>query len=148
MLSGTLLAAGLVAGCAAPTTIRGEIHDDRITFAQPFAPPDAWAELTNRGSLPCELAGALTEVAPDALPVEAGRVVFDLRGEPQSVDRMEAYSEVGGQAVEQPPIVQPGQTVRTQLTMSGTPERAERILLCNGPGDYERGRYAVLRFER
>jgi hypothetical protein len=34
------------------------------------------------------------------------------------------------------------------MALEGTPKTEDRIILCNGAGDYEHGRYAVLRFDR
>jgi hypothetical protein len=45
-------------------------------------------------------------------------------------------------------IVEPTQTAKLQIAFTGVPEREERVNLCNGEGDYEAGRYAVLRFTR
>jgi hypothetical protein len=44
--------------------------------------------------------------------------------------------------------VKPGDVFKIELAMEGTPKTDDRIILCNGVGDYERGRYAVLRYNR
>jgi hypothetical protein len=44
--------------------------------------------------------------------------------------------------------VQPGAGFKIELALESAPKTADRIILCNGIGDYENGRYAVLRFSR
>jgi hypothetical protein len=143
-----LIASAAAGACAGTTTIPGEILDDRITLQQTTAPLDTWLSLVNRGSTPCELVAVVTDIPANALPVKDGRVVFEESGAPDVVAPDDAYAEIDGRPATRPNVVQPGQTVRKQLTMSRMPDRAERIVFCNGPGDYQRGRLIVLRFER
>lgn len=49
-----------------------------------------------------------------------------------------------GQAV----TIEPTETGRLPIAFKGVPEREERVVLCSGEGNHERGRYAVLRFTR
>jgi hypothetical protein len=44
--------------------------------------------------------------------------------------------------------VNPGDVVVLDVGLKGIPDRWERIIACNGPGDYGAGRYAVLAFDR
>ena len=34
------------------------------------------------------------------------------------------------------------------IGLQGIPDRSERIVVCNGRGDHENGRYAVVAFDR
>jgi len=97
-----------------------------------------------------------TELPPHALPVRDGRVVMSLSGAHDVVTPLANYAEIDGKQVVSdgtldetgpPIIVRPGETMRTQTGFKGTPD-GERIFVCNGPGDYEAGRYVVLAFER
>jgi hypothetical protein len=45
-------------------------------------------------------------------------------------------------------VVNPGHRIRLQLALKGAPDEEERVVICNGVGDYEAGRYAVIAFER
>ena len=47
-----------------------------------------------------------------------------------------------------PGAVEPGAELPLELALEGTPKTEDRIILCNGVGDYQHGRYAVLRFDR
>jgi hypothetical protein len=147
-----------LAGCiGAEATITGEIRDDSIVLVQASGPQSVWVELSNVGTQPCDLVVIRTELAPDALPLEGERVILSVSGSPEDeAYPMDAYVEIDGQpaGVEDPvragrqAIVEPGKTARVQLALTGTPDREERVIVCNGPGDYEVGRYAVLRFDR
>jgi uncharacterized cupredoxin-like copper-binding protein len=84
-------------------------------------------------------------------------VVLSMSGSPQDeAYPMDAYVEIDGRpATGDDPVragrhavVEPGETARVQLALTGMPEREERVIVCNGPGDYEAGRYTVLRFDR
>ena len=157
-LRGAIAALAALSACTgAEATISGEIRDDAIVLAQPSGPQSVWLELSNVGAVPCDLAVVRTELAPDSLPLEGGRVVLSQSGSPQGeAYPMEAYVEIEGEpATYDDPVregrqalVEPGQTARVQLALTGMPEREERVILCNGAGDYEAGRYAVLRFDR
>lgn len=116
-----------------------------------------WLELSNVGAEPCDLVVIRTELGPDALPLDGERVILSVSGSPEDgAYPMDAYVEIDGQpaGVEDPvragrqAVVEPGKTARVQLALTGMPEREERVIVCNGPGDYEAGRYAVLRFDR
>lgn len=145
-----------LAACASEPTIVGQITDSAINLEQQTAPQSVWLELTNVGSAECELLAVRTELPPDSLQVEEGRIVVGSSGLDGPASAMAAYVEIDGQpaggegvgAGGSHAVVQPGETARIQLALTGTPERAERVILCNGPGDYGSGRYVVLRFDR
>lgn len=149
--------ATLSACTGAEATISGEIRDDSIVLAQDSGPQSVWLELSNIGADPCDLVVIRTELSPDGLPLDGGSVILSVSGSPEDeAYPMDAYVEIDGQpaGVEDPvhagrqAVVQPGETARVQLALTGMPEREERVIVCNGPGDYEAGRYAVLRFDR
>ena len=156
-----MLVSAAMIGCqmlAAPATITGEIDDTEIRLAQDSAPAAVRLELTNVGSNPCELVPMLTVLPPEALPVVDGRVVMTLSGDDDRPAPMEAYVELNGEPVgreggsmtEQGWVtrVNPGDEVMLDIGLKGIPDRSERIVVCNGPGDYESGRYAVVAFDR
>ena len=156
-----LLVAAALIGCqmvAAPDPITGEIDDTEIRLAQDRAPAEVRLELTNVGSTPCELVPMLTVLPPDALPVVDGRVVMSLSGDDDRPGPMETYVELNGEPVareggtmtEQGWVtrVNPGDRVMLDIGLKGIPDRSERIVVCNGRGDYETGRYAVVAFDR
>lgn len=99
-----------------------------------------------------------TATHTEAIPVENGRAVMSLSGDPSLPTPLEAYVELNGEAVVRGDgvmtetgwvtTVAPGETVRLQLTFKGIPDVGERVLACNDDGDYAAGRFAVLRFER
>lgn len=62
--------------------------------------------------------------------------------------RRDPRSVLRGRGEGQPASVAPGQTARIQMVQAWIPDEGERVITCNGPSDYERGRYAVLRYER
>ena len=97
-------------------------------------------ELRSTGTRPCDLIVAQTSFPMDALPVRDGKVVITEDGSTPSVAAI-----TGG---EWPGEVAPGAVFAFELGMEGTPKTDERIVLCNGVGDYDRGRYAVLLFDR
>ena len=145
-------------GSPTPPTIRGEIDDAAIRLQQARGPVDVWVELTNVGTRPCDLVGALSQVPPDAMPVVDGRVVMSLGGEPDAVVPLETIVEINGQPVVRADggvmtdegwisVVHPGDVARIQIGFEARPDVGERVLICNGAGDYEAGRYAVLAFE-
>ncbi|MBA2556139.1 MAG: hypothetical protein H0V12_02145 [Chloroflexi bacterium] len=146
---------------APPPAIAGQIDDNAIRLEQPRAGASVSLHLENVGNEPCMFVAVLTEMAPEALAVEDGRVVLDISGDTSAPDPMEAGIEVNGERVGgEPPddpeqeleaahtLLRPGDVARVQLALVGTPEQGERIILCNGPGDHAAGRYAVLPFER
>lgn len=147
----------LSACTGAEATITGEIRDDSIVLAQDSGPQSVWLELSNVGAAACDLVVIRTELVPEALPVEGDKVILSMSGSPEGeAYPMDAAVEIDGQnaGVENPvragrqAVVEPGKTARVQLALTGMPEREERVVVCNGPGDYEAGRYAVLRFDR
>jgi len=44
--------------------------------------------------------------------------------------------------------VQPGGVFKREMALEGMPKTDDRIILCNGAGEYAAGRYAALRFQR
>jgi hypothetical protein len=153
-----LTALATLSGCTgAEATIAGEIRDDAVVLVQDSGPQSVWLELSNVGAAPCDLVVIRTELDPDALPLDGDRVTLSISGSPQGeAYPMDAYVEIDGQpaGVEDPvragrqAVVGPGKTARVQLALTGMPEHEERVIVCNGPGEYEAGRYAVLRFDR
>ena len=149
--------AALSACIGAAPTITGEIRDSSIVLAQDSGPQSVWLELSNVAAEPCDLVVIRTELDPNALPLDGDRVMLSMSGTPAGeAYPMEAYVEIGGAPVSyddpvrtgRQAVVEPGETARVQLALTGMPEREERVVVCNGPGDYEAGRYAVLRFDR
>lgn len=152
-----LVALATLAACGGEPTITGEIRDGSIVLAQDSGPQSVWLELSNVGAEPCDLVVIRTELDPDALPLDGERVRLSMTGTPAGEPYpMEAYVEIDGEpaGAEDPvragrqAVVAPGKTARVQLVLTGMPEREERVIVCNAPGDYEAGRYAVLRFDR
>jgi hypothetical protein len=144
----------LLAGCGAlyEEQVTGEILDDVIDLEVDSAHHSYWLELTNAGTVPCELSVVLTD-SPHDMPVVDGRADLGSATDPEA-DRypMLGYAEVDGvQSAgegDRAVTVPPGSVVRLQLGFEGIPDRGEQVILCNGPGDYEAGRYDVLRFNR
>jgi hypothetical protein len=128
-----------VAACAA-TPITGEIKDDRISLATDHAGPSVRLELRNVGATPCNLIMVLTDLSADALPVKDGRVVIDENGAGGPV--RPANDSIGMGRSE------PGAVFQLEVALVSTPKTEDRIILCNGAGDYEHGRFAILRFDR
>lgn len=138
-----LLLVLLVSGaCASPrTAVSVEIHDDEVRLVPPTGSEEVALTIVNAGQQPCELVVFITDdvngpVDPDALPVRDGRVDF----ESSDFSEIEAAEgvEAGG------PAIEPGEQRSLTLGFQGTPV-VTRVVLCNGLGDYERGRYAVYR---
>jgi hypothetical protein len=155
-----LATALLLAGCggiASEQTVAGEIDDTEIRLDAGSAAPNVWVELENVGSRPCALVPILAP-DPEGIPVENGRAVMSLSGDPSLPAPLEAYVELNGEAVDRGDglmtetgwvtTVAPGDTVRLQLAFSGIPDGGERVLACNDDGGYAAGRFAFLRFER
>jgi len=134
-------------------TVAGEITDDAISLSADSAGPTVWIELRNAGDTPCDLLAVMSE-APDELPMSEGRVAFPQSGAGVHRYVEEMYVEVDGEAAGsagtpgEAVTIEPTETGRLQIAFKGVPEREERVILCNGEGDYERGRYAVLPFTR
>lgn len=144
----------LLAGCGAfaEEELTGEIRDDAIGLKVATAHHSVWLELTNAGTIPCELTAVLTG-HPHEMPVANGRADLGSATDPEAERYpMLGYTEVDGvQAAAEGDLavtVPPGSVARMQLGFKGIPDHGERVILCNGPGDYEAGRYAVLRFNR
>jgi hypothetical protein len=126
--------------------ITGEIKDDTITLAVDHAGQSVWLELRNVGTKPCDIFPGLTSLPIGALPTNAGRVVIDPSNtgpiRPQDVG-----ITLNGERV-MVGTIRPNDVAVIQLGLDGTPKTDERVILCNGVGDYELGRYTVLRFDR
>lgn len=134
----------LVAGClGGATTVKGEIRDDAITLATDHAGSNVRLSLHNAGTVPCELIVVLGSMPANALPVKSGQVVIDDSGAPGTV-----RFPYGGGTTGFLQRIQPGETYETEIALEGAPKTDERIVLCNAAGDYEHGRYALLRFDR
>lgn len=134
----------VAAGClGGSTTVTGEIKDDGITLATDHSGSNVKFRLTNIGTLPCDLIVVLASMAPDALPVKDGQVVIDDSGAPDTV-----RFPYGGGTTGYLQRIQPGDTFETEVALEGAPKTDERIVLCNGVGEYEQDRYALLRFDR
>ena len=138
-----LATAALAAGClGAATTLKGEIRDDKIILAADHAGAAIRLQVHNAGTKPCDLTPVITTLAPDALPIKDGQVDIDSSGAPDTVQML-----MGGPAgfVKR---VMPGEDYEIELALEGAPDTGTRIMLCNGPGDYAIGRYAILDFNR
>ncbi len=142
-LSAALATLLIVAGCVgAATAVTGDIKDDGIVLITDHAGSSVRLELHNVGTTPCDVTPVLTSLSPDALPVQDGQVVIDSSGAPGTVQMA-----MGGPAGYLKRVM-PGEAYEVEIALEGAPKTDERIILCNGAGDYARGRYAVLRFDR
>ena len=92
------------------------------------------------GTLPRDLIVGLTTLPAAALPVGDGQVVITRDGSSGGVRPQD-----GG---EFPRSLGPGELQALDLALEGTPSTEDRVIFCNGPGEYEQGRYATLRFDR
>jgi hypothetical protein len=144
----------LLAGCGAVAEeeVIGEIRDDAIALEVDTAHHSVWLELTNAGTTPCEISVVLTDT-PHDMPVVDRRADLGSATDPEAERYpMLGYTEVDGvQAAGEGDLsvtVPPGSVARMQFGSTDIPDNGERVILCNGPGDYEAGRYAVLRFNR
>jgi hypothetical protein len=135
-----VIGVALVVSACGPSTITGEIRDDAIAIPVDHAGVSVRLELRNVGTLPCDLIVGLTTLPADALPVVDGQVVITRDGSPGGVRPQD-----GG---EFPGSVAPGELQAFDLALEGTPRTEDRVIFCNGPGEYEQGRYASLRFDR
>lgn len=142
LAAGLFVAAGCIGGSSA---IKGEIRDDRIILATDHAGSAVRFELHNSGTLACDIVLVLTELKADALPVKDGLVVIAEGDGPGHVRPDGTYET-------QPPYtlghVLPGADFSQEIAMEGAPKADDRVLLCNGVGDYQHGRFAPLRFDR
>jgi hypothetical protein len=148
---------GACASFGSEPTIGGEIDDHEIRLERSSGPPSVWLELENVGAAPCALVPMLAAMPVDSLPVSNGRVVMGMSGDPAIPYPFEAYAELNGEPVERDAemtdegwvtLVNPGDVVRLQLALTGVPDAEERLVVCNGAGDYAAGRFAVLDWER
>lgn len=145
----------LIAACGSSPNeaTTGEIDDTAIRLSADTAPADAWLDLENVGTKVCPLIAVLAS-EPDALPIDGQQVVTAL--DSGAAEPIETYVEVNGTPVDRGEVtdegwvtdVAPGDRVRLQIAFEGIPDAGERVVLCNGAGDYAAGRFAVLRFER
>jgi len=137
-----LVTAGCIGGA---TSLKGEIRDDGITLAADHAGSNVRFELRNTGTKSCDLVVALSSLPVDALPVVDKQVVITNSDGPGIVRPIGTY-------VETPPWVlghiEPGSTFSYEVALDSTPKSDERVLFCNALGDYQNGRYALLRFDR
>ncbi len=137
----------LVGACIGGSTgLKGEIRDDGITLAADHAGAAVRLELHNAGAKSCDLVVALTTLAANALPVVDKQVVITNSDGTGIVRPIMTY-------VEAPPWVlkhiEPGATFSGEVALDSTPkDGSERVLFCNSLGDYQLGRYAILRFDR
>jgi hypothetical protein len=134
----------LVAACAAKP-IKGEIRDDGITLATDHAGSSVRFDLHNVGTTPCDLVGGLTSLPVAALPVKDDHVVLDESGAPGTVRPITTYESAPTFTLGR---VKPGAVFQSEVALEGTSKTEDRVILCNGVGDYQYGRYAVLRFDR
>src|SRR5262245_44916482 len=133
----------MLAGCtwSMARSVTGEIRDDAIVLATDHAGSNVRFSLQNVGSTPCHLAVVLAPMPPDQLPVENGQVAVDPSGAGP------VRPPLGGDSAFYS-WVRPGDRYELEIALEGAPKVEERVVLCNEPGDYQHGRYAVLRFDR
>lgn len=107
----------------------------------PMGSDEVALTIVNVGQVPCELVVFIIDdvngpVDPVALPVRDGRVDFE------STDFFEMEAAEGVEAGV--PVIQPGEERSLTFGFQGRP-MVTRVVLCDGVGDYERGRYAIYR---
>ncbi len=119
--------------------ITGKIDDRAITLTSDHGGQTVRLELHNIGTTPCDLVIVLTSLPAGALPVKDGRVDVPEDGS-GPVRNMS-----GG---EFPDELQPGAAQTVDLGLESIPATDDRVVLCNGVGDYKAGRFAFLRFDR
>lgn len=142
LLGALVVAAGCIGGSSA---LKGEIRDDRIVLPTDHAGSSVRFELHNSGTLACDIVLVLTSLKADALPVKDGQVVIT-EGDGPGIVRPDGTYET--QAPYTLGRILPGADFSQEIAMEGAPKGEDRVLLCNGVGDYEHGRYAPLRFDR
>ena len=123
--------------------MKGEIGDRSIVLAADHAGSAVRFSLHNGGTTPCDLIVVLGSMKPTALPVKDGMVVVSDTGASGTV-----RFPYGGGTTGFVARIQPGETFETEVALEGPPATDERIVLCNGTGDYQNGRWALLRFDR
>jgi hypothetical protein len=146
MVPAAVVALILAAGCIGGShTIKGEIKDDGIVLETDHGGSNVKFDLHNSGTTACDLVIALTSLPIGALPVKDGRVVIVDGDGPGIVRPVTTYET-------EPPYllgrVEPGADFQAEIALEGAPQTDDRIILCNGDGDYRHGRYAALRFDR
>ena len=129
-------------------SITGEFQDHAIVVSSPIGDPIIELELDNVGTKSCDLVVALTSMPMDSLPVKNGQVLIDAAGIPGAIEP-EGGGPVGAPADAYTLAhVRPGGVFTSEQALENAPKAGDRIILCNGVGDYEAGRYATLRFQR
>jgi hypothetical protein len=129
-------------GCTADppkTAVRASVDDARVVLQPPRGSEDVVLTIDNMGTRPCPLVVFITDdvngpVDPDRLPVADGVVDFD-SGDFHEIEAAEGVEQGG-------PPIEPGEQRSLTLGFKGSPI-VTRVVLCNGAGDYEAGRYAV-----
>jgi hypothetical protein len=134
-------------------TITGEIRDTAIILSPDHAGTVVNLELRNVGSEPCDLIVVLTSLPVEALPVENGEVVtYDARGgvgmAPAGLPMVGSPDQINDVAATLGQPVRPGDVARLQVAFDETPRTDNRVVFCNGAGQYAAGRRAVLTFDR
>lgn len=140
------------------STVTGEIRDTAIVLSADHAGAVVNLELRNVGSEPCDLIVVLTSLPVDALPVESGRVVvYDTAGGvatgpdgemPAGLPMVGRPTQINGVTATFGQPVGPGDVARFQVAFDSTPRTDNRVIFCNGAGQYAAGRRAVLTFDR
>ena len=142
LFAAVVVATGCIGGASA---IKGEIRDDKIVLATDHAGSVVRFELHNSGTVACDIVLVLTSLKADALPVNDGKVVIT-EGDGPGIVRPDGTYET------QPPYtlahVLPGADFSQEIALESAPKVEDRVLLCNGVGDYQHGRFAPLRFDR
>ena len=137
-----ILAGGCIGGASA---VKGVIRDDGITLETDHAGSNVRFELHNSGTMACDLVVAVTSLPITALPLKDGRVVIVIGDGPGIVKPITTYENA-------PPYtlgrVEPGADFSVEIALESTPQSEDRVLFCNGVGDYEHGRFVGLRFDR
>ena len=139
----TLVLLGACLGGA--VTVSGDIKDDGIALATQRAGANVQIELRNIGTKPCDLVVALTSLTVAALPLKDGQVVIVDGDGPGIVRPITTYEYAPTFILGR---IEPGAVFHAEVALEGAPKTDDRVILCNGVGDYQHGRYAVLRFDR
>ncbi len=133
---GAVIATAALAACGSggerPLVVHGPIDDRSIELERSIAPRDVRFELKNAGSTPCDLVMIVTSELT-SIPTDGGRLDAAAIGAGSSIDVIDS-------------AVAPG-TIVIFSPMERPPPGSSRILLCNGPGDIEAGRWATLATE-
>ena len=137
-----VLAGGCIGGASA---VKGVIRDDGITLETDHAGSAIRFELHNSGTMACDLVVALTSLPITALPVKDGRVVIVDGDGPGIVRPVTTYESAPLYTLGR---VEPGADFSPEIALDSTPSSEDRVLFCNGVGDYGHGRFVGLRFDR